>query len=265
MFSYSKVNCFNTCPYKYKLTYLDKLKPIPDERPNNALFIGTACHTGIEKRSVEEAVKDYKSNYKELGRLHEIEIFKLETILPKAIKDIPEGEYEYKLKADDGFIGYIDCLVPVSEGVYDLLDFKTTNNIGGYKRSGQIHIYKYYYEKLTGNKIRDIYYVFIPKFNDTLNESLSDQEIKDRIIEYFSDKEIHFEKIEFDKKQIGYFFARKTLMDKAVEFPKRPSPSCSFCEYKKYCLTNGEDTSELLKEEPIKEEIKKEVVEESLF
>lgn len=260
MFSYSKINCWNTCPYKYKLTYLDKLKPKPDLRANNPLFIGTATHEGIETGSVEKAVESYKSNYSEITRLNEIEILKLETVLPKAIKDIPRGEYETKVVYKDGFIGYIDCLVPVSEGVYDLLDFKTTNNIGGYKRSGQVHIYKYYYEKVTGNKIRDLYYVFIPKYMDSLNESLSNEDIKEKLIEYFNSKEIHFEKIEYDSKQVGYFFARKALMEKAKDFPKRPSQSCSYCDYKKYCLTNGADTSELL--EP---EVKEEIKEEQLF
>ena len=51
-FSYSKVGCYNECPYHYKLSYIDKLKSKFDEKPTNALCLGTAVHEGIEKRSV---------------------------------------------------------------------------------------------------------------------------------------------------------------------------------------------------------------------
>jgi len=258
MFSYSKVSTYNDCPYKYKLRYLDKLEVKPDTRPNNALFIGTACHEGIEKRSVDAAIESYKSNYPEITKANEIEILKLKTILPTAIKEIPEGEYEHCLRDKDGFIGYIDCLVSVEEGVYDLLDFKHSNNVSSYLKSGQIHLYKYYYEKITGNKIRDLYYVFIPKYQETLTEdmSLEDEEVlKQKIVETLSKKDIIFEKIEYDRQQVNWFFARKTLMDKAIEFPKRYTTSCRWCDYQKYCSTNGKDTSELvIKDKVVKEE-----------
>ena len=45
-FSHSKVETHHTCPYKYKLRYVDKLEPKPDLRPSNALYIGTAVHEG---------------------------------------------------------------------------------------------------------------------------------------------------------------------------------------------------------------------------
>ena len=255
-FSVSKVKVFNTCPYQYKLKYIDKLEPLPDMSPNNALFIGTACHEAIEHRSVEAGINSYKSHYPELTEDHEIEILKLETILPKAIKEIPEGEYEHCLKDPDGFIGYIDCLVPVEEGVYDLLDFKTSNSISSYKKSEQVHVYKYYYEKLTGNKVRDLYYVFIPKYKDIITEGMSQEnieELKKKIVEDLSSKDIHFEKIEFNRQQVNFFFARKALMDKAISFEKRYSTKCSWCPYQKYCSTNGKDTSELVKKDELKE------------
>ena len=253
-FSYSRVGCYNDCPYMYRLRYIDKLKVKPDESPTNALYFGTATHAGIENRSVDAAIESYKSNYKEITEAHEIEILKLKTILPKAFEQIPEGEYEHCLRDPDGFIGYIDCLVPVEEGVYDLLDFKTSNNINGYKNSGQVHVYKYYYEKLTGNKIRDLYYVFIPKFKDSLTEGMSledEDKLKERIINTLSQKDIHFEKIEYNRQQVNWFFARKALMEKAKEFPKKYTTKCKWCDYQLYCRTNGKDRSEL--EEEIKE------------
>ena len=249
MISYSKVETWNSCPYKYKLRYIDKLEPIPDTRPDNALFEGTAVHEGIENRSVDKAIESYKSNFTEITKDHEIEILKLKTILPRAIEQIPEGEYEYKL-FDGLFVGYIDMLVKIDEGLYDLYDFKFSNNISGYKKSGQVHIYKYYYEKLTGNKIRNMYYAFIPKMKEKLDESISEQDFM-KLLEKYSTKDIKFEKIEFDKQQIGWFFARKTLMERDKTFNKRYSNKCLYCEFAKYCSTNGKDKSELLNKDPV--------------
>ena len=258
MFSYSRIQCYNECPYHYKLSYIDKLKSKFDEKPTNALCLGTAVHEGIEKRSVEEGINSYKSKYSILNEDNDIEIYKLEKVLPKAIDQIPEGEYEHKLIGEDGFIGYIDLLVKVDEGVYDLYDFKYSNNSSKYRKSGQIHIYKYYYEKLTGNTIRNMYYAVVPKCTLVLNEDLNKDSIKESIDKYLEDKNIHFEQIEYDPMQIKYFFARKTLMEKAVSYEKRYSMYCNWCEFKMYCRTNGKDRSEL-------EEDKPEVIEESLW
>lgn len=251
--SYSKVSTYNDCPFKYRLRYLDKLETIPDDSPNNALYLGTAIHEGIESRNIEKAIESYKSNYSILDDRHEIEILKLETILPIAIKQIPEGEYEYKLDVPDEFVGYIDMLVKIGDNEYDLYDFKHSNNIGGYKRSGQIHVYKYYYERLTGNKIRNLYYCFIPKFSDILTEDTNKEDLRKRIIEDLNNKNIIFEKVEFDPKQVSYYFARKILMERANNFEKRYSTKCRWCEYQKYCSSNGKDTSELLKKDEISE------------
>ena len=246
-FSYSSVATWNTCPFLYRLRYIEHLEPKDDLRPSNALFIGTRCHEGIEHRSVEKAIESYKSHFEEITPAHELEILKLETILPKAFEQIPEGEYEYKIEVPDEFVGYIDCLVKVEDGVYDLLDFKTTNNVDGYKDSPQVHIYKYFYERLTGNKIRDLYYVFIPKSTIKLTEGLdlTDEALKKSIVEELSSKDIHFEKVEYDKTHVNYFFARINQIKKDTTFKKRYSRNCNWCSFKKFCQSNGLDRSEL--------------------
>ncbi|MBQ6627887.1 MAG: PD-(D/E)XK nuclease family protein [Methanobrevibacter sp.] len=241
--SYSKVDTYNTCPFLYKLKYIEHLEPKDDLSPSNPLFIGTACHEGIETRDVEKAVESYKSHFDEITSEHEVEIEKIKSIVPKAIEQIPDCEfYEYKLDVPDEFVGYIDGLVKVDEGLYDLLDFKTSNNISGYKTSPQVHIYKYYFERLTENKVRDLYYVFIPKSAIKLNEDLSNvKEITDEL----KSRDIHFEKIDFDKQQVNYFFARKSLLEKETNFQKRYSSKCNWCQLRKFCKTNGADRSEL--------------------
>lgn len=261
MISYSKVSCFSECPYKYKLRYLDKLETKFDEKATNALVLGTAIHEGIEHRSVEHAVENYKSNYSIWNVHNEVEVLKLETILPIAFRDIPEGEYEHKL-LDGDFIGFIDLLVKVGDTTYDLYDFKYSNNVAHYKQSGQIHVYKYYYEKITGNTIRNMYYAIVPKNTAALNK-MSEVELRESIAT-LKDEHIKFIPIEYDKQQVNFFFARKALMLKATTFEKKNSSKCIWCEYKKYCDSCGEDKSELKvkKDEPVQ---KNEVYEVGLW
>ena len=241
--SYSKISTWNECPFKYMLAYIEKLETIEDTSPTNALYIGTAVHEGIEKRSVDAAVESYKSNFTELTPEHEFEIEKLKVMTQKAIEQIPEcEEYERVLNVADEYIGFIDGLKKNEDGTYDIYDFKCTNNIGGYKDSPQVHLYKYYLERLTDKKVRDLYYVFIPKATIKLNESLDN---KQEILEDLAKRDIHFEKVEYNRDHINYFFARKAMMEKATTFPKRPNRFCNWCQYHRFCQSNGADRSEL--------------------
>lgn len=248
-FSYSKVNVFAECPFKYKLRYLDNLKVRPDISPTNALYQGTACHTAIETRSIDEGLSSYKSNYKELSREHEIEIMKLKKAMEIAIAQAPIGEYEYKISCDDGFIGYIDILSKVNEDTYDIYDIKFSNNASGYKKSGQVHVYKYYFEKLTGKKIRNISYIMIPKFKDTFDSDIPLEDIEKRIADYYKDKSINIVPVDYDSTLVSYFLGNKVLMQKSKIFEKKYNVMCKFCDYQKYCRSNGKDKSEILIEE----------------
>ncbi len=260
--SYSRVDTYHTCPYKYKLRYLDKLETKPDTRPTNPLYLGTSIHTGIETRSIEEAVNSYKENYSIWLRDNEVEVLKLETILPVAFKEIPEGEYEHKLLIDD-FIGFIDLLVKIDDTTYDLYDFKYSNNVEHYMQSGQVHLYKYYYEKATGNTIRNMYYALVPKCTDTL-KTKSEIQLRESI-EKLKDSHIQFIPIEFDPQQVAFFLAHKKLMLNATEFPKKQNKLCYFCEYRRFCETNGADTSELKKKQIVEDKKEEHVEEISLW
>jgi ATP-dependent helicase/DNAse subunit B len=61
-FSHSRLDCFESCKFKYKMRYIDKIEALPSTDANNALIIGIAMHTGIEK-GVEEAIKTYYSSF----------------------------------------------------------------------------------------------------------------------------------------------------------------------------------------------------------
>lgn len=239
--SYSSVSCFTDCPYLWKLKYIDHLKEKFDERPTNPLALGTAVHTGIETRNIDKAIEEYRSNYSVWGAANELECYKLKKAVTMAIQTIPEGEYEFKLDVKDEFIGYIDCLVKVGDNTYDLYDFKYSANVDGYSKSAQIHIYKHYFELLTDNKIRDIYYVFIPK----CPVDLTNADPYTAVDDWFGSAEVVFKKIKFDKMQVEMYFRQKKEVDHATSYPKVYSYKCKWCCFRKYCLSNGADKSEL--------------------
>jgi len=250
--SYSKVSTFSQCPFLYKLKYIDHLKPIFDEKPDNALHLGTCLHEALESRDIEKAIDLYKSKYQSLDDNNEIEILKLRTILPKALSQIPQGEYEYQINISDEFVGYIDMLVKVDDGVYDLYDFKYATNSKRYESSAQVHLYKYYYEKTTNNKIRNIYYAVIPKCKDTLS-TLDKDKLVNKITNSYSKKDVEFINIEYNIGKVYQFLAQKSMLDEAKVFEKVYSTKCAWCQFQKYCRSNGEDTSEIIKKQSIEE------------
>ena len=109
-FSYSRLECFAKCPRQYKYRYVDKLKTLPDQSANNALYLGSAIHKAFETGRLEDAIDEYKSHYYVITDLVVNEIIKLEYLIPKVLELLPEAECEVELLTDE-FVGYIDRLV----------------------------------------------------------------------------------------------------------------------------------------------------------
>ena len=126
-FSYSRVDCFNKCPYQFKLRYIDNLIAYDEYEAQDALKLGTALHTAIEK-GISTAIQEYYNSYPIISDLHINEAMKLENLAKKAIKLLPDGEHEVKIECED-FKGFIDLLVPVENDVYDIYDFKYSDNV----------------------------------------------------------------------------------------------------------------------------------------
>lgn len=270
-FSHSKVELFEKCPYKFKLRYLDEIKVMSSDEANNPLFLGTAIHKGIEL-CTDEAIKEYMNNYNVMTDLNIHEIIKMEYLIPKVKEILPEGEYEVKIK-DDDFIGFIDLLVPISEErifhmdgtiepntgepmgyytkeyVYDLYDFKYSNNVNGYLNSKQLHLYKYFFEKTNpGKKIRNLYFLFVPKISIRQKKKEDLYRFRLRLKEELKKSEIQIVKVDYDRdKVIDFVFSIKKLLE-TTNFEKSKSRLCDFCEYQIYC-EEGEDYMVLPKNE----------------
>lgn len=247
--SHSRIECFENCPYRYDLRYNQGIETIPPDEPDNALFLGTALHTGLEK-GVDVAIKEYFMKYPVINDGHINEAMKLEVMISKASQMIPKGFFEVEI-ADDDFKGFIDLLAPVTSDtrlggdyqelpdVFDIYDFKYSNNVNHYAESVQLHLYKYFYEKTNpGKKIRNLFYLCVPKVNIKQKKTEDLNQFRKRIQEELSVAEPKLIPVEYDQnKVLDWVFRVKHVLE-AVDFPKNQSWLCRYCEYHEYCERN---------------------------
>lgn len=239
--SHSKIETFLTCPFKYKLRYLDKLETLPNTDANNALIMGTALHTGIEK-GVKEGLRAYFESYPILDDLQINEGIKLEYLIPKVRELVPEGTIFEQIVNCDGFVGFIDALVPVSEDgmfkTFDLYDFKYSNHVDRYLESPQLHLYKYFYEKAHPyHKIRNLAFIFAPKTAIRQKKTEELAQFRKRLLDTLETLEVKTVSVNYDPNKVIEFLQNTLKVVEATEFPKNECKLCDFCDYKDYCLT----------------------------
>lgn len=239
-FSYSRVSSFSTCPYKWYLHYVKGLRTIPETNPDNALYLGLALHKGIETGSVEEGIKEYKSHFNIITDEHLNYIMQLEYQIPRVIELLPEGgEHELPIETDD-FVGFIDFICGDT-----LYDFKFSNNIDNYSKSPQLSIYKHYIEKVRPDiKINHLKYVFVPKINIRQKHKATPPEtiveFRNRLQEHLEASEIKVVEVDFNKDSVSNFHECCQYLNTVEDFPKNPSKLCSWCQFQKYCESDGE-------------------------
>lgn len=262
--SHSRVECFNQCPRKYQLRYLDGLTTIPDDAADNALYLGTALHTGLEV-GVEEAIQQYYSNYPIITDDHINEAIKLEAMIPKAQRMIPEGQHEVLID-DPDFKGFIDLLVPVEpkkvwhgngeinrdgdecgyytfekSGQFDLYDFKYSNNKQNYLDSDQLHLYKYFFEKNNPMcYIRNMYFLMVPKSKCKKIKGEDLQSYRQRLLLDLKTLTPELVPIQYDSNKVIRFLLQTKGMLEADTYKQRKGFMCRYCEFQAYC-EKGED------------------------
>lgn len=234
-FHFSTAECFDNCPHRFKLRYVDNLDVIPTDDPQNPLRLGTAIHTGAEK-DLQTAVHDYLMSYPVIDDRHINEVIKMEHWIPKLKELLPEGFHEVNFK-NDVYEGTADLLVPV-EGQfswYDLYDFKYSNNIGHYMDSRQLHVYKHYLEKTCGIHIRRMFFVFIPKVMIKQKKTETIEQFRNRLKSELEQKEIRIEEVIFDQSKVDDFHESCMHIGLTQDFKKNRSYLCDWCEYQDYC------------------------------
>ena len=239
-FSYSRLGCFANCPYQYKLRYIDKLKTIPEQNADNALYLGLGVHKGIEC-GLEAGIEEYKSHYNIITDEHINWIMQLEYQIPRVIDLLPEGgEHEVEINTDD-FVGFIDYVHGDT-----LYDFKFSNNVDNYIKSPQLSIYKKKLEEVRPDiKINHLVYVFIPKVNIRQKHKAKPpetiQEFRMRLKAYLEDTEIKFVEVEYDDAMVTQFEDSCQRLKTVENFPKNKTKLCNWCSYQKYCESDGEE------------------------
>jgi len=239
-FSHSRTEAYEMCPFKFKFRYVDELDALWDYTADNPLRLGTAIHHGIETDAAS-AIKEYFMAYPVITDDHITESIRLETMINK-VKDLLKGEkviFEYCIRTKE-FIGFIDLLqlVEVKQDgtkVYDMYDFKYSNNVEHYLKSRQLHIYKEMFEQTTGHKIRNIGYIFIPKHNSKQKKNESIVQYRNRVQQEVDKLEPFIEYVKFDENKVYEYYEIVNEIQHTGTFKKKPSYLCKFCEIKDYC------------------------------
>ena len=232
--SFSRVGTFLSCPYKWKLSYKDNWTTIPTDDPQSALVLGHALHTGLEKNT-QAAIQEYFSAYPIIDDRHINEAIKLENLIPKAKAIIPNGLHEVKIENGD-FLGFIDLLVPVGPDEFDIYDFKYSNNVDHYMESGQLHVYKYFFELLNpGKHIRKLYFLFIPKTLIRQKKTEDLYQFRRRLIETLDDMYPETKEVKYNPNKVIEFLTDTKHMVECKNFEKNPTRLCDWCDFKLYC------------------------------
>ena len=255
-FGYSAVSTFEQCPFQYKCRYIDDLKTIPSDDPANALIIGTALHKAIET-DLDTAIQEYFDSYNIIDDLHINEEIKLRYLIPKVKELLPDGIHEVQV-IDRNFMGTLDLLVPVEPmetmenalcggkcickfETYDLYDFKYSNNWMRYMDSRQLHLYKYYFEKTTGKKIRNMYFVFVPKVQIRQKKTETLFDFRQRLLKELEKVEPTIRPIQYDPQKVIDHLEITQVITQVTEYSKNRSRLCSWCEYQQYCESDGKE------------------------
>ena len=229
------------------MRYLDGVKTIAPTEADNALVLGTALHTGIE-RGVDAAIQQYCFSYPIITDEHFNQIMKLETVIPMATAALPPGgAFEVPISTAD-FSGFIDYLVPARTDqklsgenqeipdVYDLYDFKYSNNVSNYRDSPQLHLYKYFWEQTNpGKRIRNLYFLFFPKGNIKQKSGESLDDYRQRIESELDRVAVRVEPVKYDVQKVIDWLLRVKATYEEREFAPERSYLCRYCEFQEYC------------------------------
>lgn len=253
--SYSRVGTFTQCPRKFELNYVDGLEVPFNCDAANPLVIGTMLHECIEV-GVDEAIVNYKAAYPVMTDLMVNELMKIRVLGSRArelawrmLDDDIDPVFEVKVEDDSGFVGFIDMLIPRGNGLWTMLDFKYSNNVDRYLESGQLSVYKYFYEKThPGEIIQDMAFLIVPKTMIRQKKTEDLYQFRERLAATLDDMWPKLYRVEYDPEKVADFAVGTCTMANATEFPKHESRLCDWCDYKDLCL-GGNDMFILPKNE----------------
>ena len=257
-YSYSRVSTWESCRFKYKCQYVDKLEAIKDNLPDNALICGTAMHESIE--GVPEWRENYLNDLVIASDGSETEILKVELLSEKVREWLAEKfvsvTFEKEVKTSDGYIGYIDCIAVDITGKKWVIDFKYSNS-DYYLESPQIHVYKFILETFYNEHIDGIMYLFIPKPKIRQKKTETLQMFRNRLREVIEETDIRPVEVTYNPEKVTAFltnaFDMRFRTPSVFGYDKMESKLCEYCDYKTLCK-DGKDFMLIPKNEKVKTE-----------
>lgn len=229
--SYSQINTYETCPLKYKYSYVLRIPTLPSHN----LSFGTSIHNTLkdfhqalmfrDDLTLEDVYKMYEKNWQPLGYLNEQHRKKryesgkkvLETYFDKhkdeKIKHVAL-EKPFNLKIDGiRFYGRIDRIDPVKGGV-EIVDYKTGNlkTQKDVDRDMQMAFYALGVKEALNMKPEKLSFYFV-EGGEKLSTTRTDEQLKQA------------------RKQV------KEVVKKVKKgsFEPKPGMHCKWCDYNTVC------------------------------
>lgn len=106
-----------------------------------------------------------------------------------------------------------------------------------YINSKQIHLYKYYLEKLDF-KVRNLGYLFIPKTSIRMKKTEDTYQFRKRLQETLKGQKLQLVKVNYDKTKVKEFFNEIKILEQDKTYEKNETKLCDWCDYYDYCKSN---------------------------
>ena len=229
--SYSQVQCFKQCKFKYYLRYIEKLTVNKELTADNPLLLGSMVHKIIEDGgNPSTAVGEYRRNWLCTSNEVEREIFKATEALKTLPVEFYDGKHEKRVRTNK-LLGYIDHIS--SDGT--ISDFKYTARFNPNYHDGlQLSLYA----EALDSKDSKLQYVIVPKCLLRLKQYEDEEELRLRIKSWYDSHPVEVHEVPYQTEGVNEFW--KTV-EQLENFngdwdEKSPSRLCDWCDYNKICL-----------------------------
>ena len=249
-FSPTVVNTYLNCPRQYFYNYI--LNFAPKDGNADVMHYGTSVHDACEY-AVTYALKyknyptkdDFIKKFKKRLYTLPISTFEAKLVLEGRGENALDKFYtqlcntpisnlynvEYRLEFEVGdikFKGFIDRIDKNDDGTYSIYDYKTgiAKKENAISPDGehedyynQIGLYKYYFEKATGFKVKDTTFIFPEDFTKNLTLNLTEEEC-----------------LAIDTKfRTAIDNIRAYKFDPIPKLERTEDKNCKYCQYKDFC------------------------------
>ena len=231
-YSISKISTFNSCQYKFKLTYIDDIK-IPSN--NYYLFKGSHIHKILEHEFNYDIEFDISDNYNRKDHNNSIMVVKKfeNSILGKTYKKLLKigvKEEDFAISRELDLVGFKSKLAWL-RGSADLYYIKNNNGYIIDWKSGKSHANESDFGVRQGKMYAIYLFIKYPQLNEVKSIFV--------FIEHNNQKVITYSRTEL-MKYINDFTIETTLINNNKVFYQNFTPLCDYCDYKKLGICPGE-------------------------